>query len=104
MGLVDAYTTDDVTITSKGTLGGDGAYDWDGASKSVKARVEHKSGVRKSGDGKEWVYTLKIYFRGDATIALQDRVTFDGSNYTVKDLDSFDGLDGKLDHYVAYCG
>ena len=87
MGNVDAYFLDEVTITGRGALEKAGTYDEGGETQKVRARVVEKSGVRKTIDGAEWMYTHKIYFRSSVTIALQDEITYKGINYEARDIE-----------------
>lgn len=104
MGLADIYCKDAVTITPKGTLGSDGKYDFDGTAASTLARVRKASGQRRSSDGTEYVYTVKVWLKPDETIAIGDRITHSEVNYEVKDITERDGLTGSLDHYEVFCG
>ncbi len=104
MGLITAYATDAITLTSKGTLGGDSRYAYDGTTVSTYARVSVKSGVRKDENGKDWMYRFRVWFKSTETVALQDKITFDGMTYIVKELKERDDITGTLDHYEAYCG
>lgn len=104
MGLTTAYSTDAITITPKGSLGGDARYDYSGATVSTYARVSVTSGVRKDANGKDWMYKFRVWFKPTETIALQDKITFNGTSYIVKELMERDDIMGTLDHYEAYCG
>ena len=104
MGIADTYMSDSVTITPKGTLGGDGKYTYDGTTVSTVARVKDHVGARLRNTGKEWVYQLKVSMRSTETIALQDKITYNSKTFIVKDIDSVDDIEGALDHYVVYCG
>ncbi|MCP4898891.1 MAG: head-tail adaptor protein [bacterium] len=104
MGLIDSYCVDAVTITPKGTLGNDGKYDFDGTAVSTTARVRKATGHKRDADGTEYVYTVKVWLRGNETLVIGDRITHVGTNYEVKDITERDSLTGTLDHYEVFCG
>lgn len=104
MGVADTYMTDAVTITPKGTLGGDGKYAYDGTAVVTTGRVVHNSGVRRHGTDTEWVYTLMVWLAADESLSLQDQLTIGGLTHRVKEIVEQDGIDGTLDHYEVYCG
>ena len=104
MGLIDAYATDSVTVTGRGTLGTDGRYDYDGTAVSTTARVRMASGLRHNIGNEEYVYRIKVWLKPSVTVVKGDRLTHGGINYEVRDIVERDGVDGQLDHYEVYCG
>ena len=103
MGLIDQYCTDAVTITPKSTVQVDAQYD-DGTPVVTTGRVVHKSGAIIDANKMEWRYSLIVYLRASETIALQDKVTVDGTVYHVMSLREADAIGGAQDHYKVWCG
>ena len=103
MGIANTYMTDAVTITPKGTHNG-ADYTYDGTDVSTVARVAKKGGVRLGNTTKEWVYTLKLWMRATDTIAREDKITYSGDTFIVKEVEERPDINGTLDHYVVYCG
>jgi hypothetical protein len=102
MSLIDAYTTETVTITPKGTLSKFGTYDKDGTAVTTRARVLDKSGVRRSNTSDEIVYSKVMWLRPTDTIALLDQVTHDGVNHEVIDIVKPRDIAGVLSHIKVF--
>lgn len=104
MGLIDAYVNDDIIITGRGSTDGYGAYDHTGTVTVTRARVVEKSGIRKGADGTDWLYAYKVYLSPSDTVALHDKITFNSTDYEIRDLEKHDDINGTFDHWVAYVG
>lgn len=104
MGLNTAYAKDTVVVTARGASVTEGHGTYAGSGVSVLARVIDKSGVLKSADGTEFVFSVIIYFNEDATLTLEDKVVTGGVEYYIKDIREVKAIDNTVDHYKVWCG
>jgi hypothetical protein len=96
--LISTYAKDAVTVTPKGTLGGDGRRTFDGTAVLTKAWVVDKSGVLRTVEGREIVYNRVIYLRPEITIAAGDRITFDSKDHEVLEARRVDDVNNVTQH------
>ncbi len=102
MGLMDILATDSITITPKGTVGGDGRRTWDGAAVSTVGRVVDRSGLLRPTEGREVTYDRVVYLKSGETVAVGDKITHNSIDHEVVELRAVDYVaSGVVDHYKA---
>ena len=104
MALTDDTWTHAVTITPKGTVGGNGEYPYDGTPVVTTGRVVPRSRVIHYGTDTEWVATLTVYLRADETVTEQDRITYDSKTRIVREIREHRYVTGVLSSYEVLCG
>lgn len=105
MGLADDYLTaaQQVTITPSGASD---VYGQGTAGTPVTARARFSQRVRlvRTAAGEELQSVAQILLAASVTIAVDDRVTYDGKTYPVVTVEQAFGLGGEVLHRVAYLG
>ena len=81
--MIGCYANSAITITPKGTLGGDGKYDFDGSAVTTKAFVIYQTGLIKQVTGEEIVYNKIAFLKPGVTIVIGDKITHDSTAHEV---------------------
>lgn len=68
---------------------------------SAKCYAQGESVIVRNVDGEEVTSSAQLYFDGDVTINVLDRVTFYGESYDIKSITAF-FRDGRVDIKVVY--
>jgi len=102
MGLIDDYLTHSVTITPKGTLGGDGKYDFDGTDISTTACVMDSKKIVKTSATTEIIADREFWLKPTVSVSVGDRITWDSTNHEVIALRKGRFLDGEDNHIKVW--
>jgi hypothetical protein len=102
MGLIDDYLTHTITITPKGTLGGDGKYDYDGTVVTTKARPLDKKKLLRTVNNTEIVADREFWLAAGETIAIGDRITWGSDTHEVIDIYKPRTVTGVMDHIKVW--
>jgi hypothetical protein len=100
--MIDAYATETITITPKGTLDPDGTYDFDGTAVETKAVVIEKAGILRRAEGEEYNYNKVVLLKRGETVAIGDHITHDSTNHEVMEVGKYRGLGGGLRAYKVF--
>ena len=101
-GLIDDYLTKVITITPKGTLGGDGKYDFDGTDVITKACVMDTKKLVRNPAGTEIIADREFWVSMEDTLTVGDRITWSSINHEVVALRQGRFLDGTVNHQKAW--
>lgn len=105
MSLADDYltTAQEVTITPSGAsnLFGEGAA---GSPVAERARVRERRRLVRSATGEEIQSVAEVMLRPGASVAVDDRITYDSRTYPVVAVEPARGLGGEVLHRLAYLG
>ena len=100
MSLIGTYVASSITINNRTGQGADGRATF-GASTSTTARVLDKSGVVRGKEGNDLTYDRVIHLKPTETIAVRDKITYDGVAHEVVFLREGRDIGNTLDHYKA---
>ena len=103
MSIITDYALNTVTRTPRGTLQGDGTYDFSGAATSIKARITDKQQKQWSSDRWEVIYDRIFWVAGDVTVNMGDRLTWDSVAHEVVDVRVGRFMDNSINHKKIMC-
>ena len=101
-GLIDSYLNSVVTITPKGTLGGDGKYNFDGVDVVTKAWVSDHKKLLRGMSNSEIVADRMFWFSPDDTVTIGDRITWGTVTHEVVEIYRAHDIAGVSEHTKAW--
>ena len=101
--MIGEYMVDSITIQPRGTADKFGSFPYNIATTVTTARVQRKRGTVLREQGRIVEYTHVVWVRPTETIALEDRIIYASTNYTVLAIEERDFVDGADNHKRLLC-
>lgn len=104
MSFIEDYFVDEVQIAGRGTPDVYGKYQYTGDLRTASARVTETRGILRRDSGKEHTYKYEVCLPPGDEVAVQDRLTYNGVNFEVLQVENIRFLDGTPSHVAVLIG